>query len=233
MLHDLDKTIEKLLRSRGGLKENEIDIAFEQPTSEWSATISRPTVNCWAFDLRENLKLRSMEMEVNRNMKKKEAHMRMVPMRIDVTYLITAWARKAEDEHQLLWRTLGALAHYMALSPDNCEGLLKEQPYDIPIMVAQVTEAATNMSDVWSVLDNEMKMGFTFVATLALDVQRVLQAPLVLEGRLRFGQAHDPASEEIDFPEIFGKEQAERYKDGYAITSKNGQSDKSEEEDKS
>lgn len=233
MLHDLDRTIEKILRDRGGLKENEIDIAFEQPNSEWSATISRPTLNCWAFDLRENLKLRSMEMEVNRNMKKKEAHMRMVPMRIDVTYLITAWARKAEDEHQLLWRALGALAHFMALNPDNCEGTLKDQPFDIPIMVAQVTEAATNMSDLWSVLDNEMKMGFTFVATLALDVQRVLQAPLVLEGRLRFGQAHDPAAQEIDFPEIFGKEQAERYKDGYPITAQNGSKDKNEEEDKS
>ncbi|HLV34692.1 MAG TPA: Pvc16 family protein [Spirillospora sp.] len=231
MLHDLDRTIEKILRDRGGLKENEIDISFEQPTSEWSATISRPTINCWGFDLRENLKLRNMEMEINRNMKKREAHMRMVPMRLDVTYLITAWARKAEDEHQLLWRALAALAHYIALDPEQCEGGLKDQPYDIPVMVAQVTEAAQNITDVWSVLDNEMKMGFTFVATLALDLQRVLEAPLVLEGRLRFGQSHEPAAERVDFPEIFGKEQAERYQDGIPITPKNGNQKGSEEEE--
>jgi hypothetical protein len=230
MLHDLDRTIEKILRERGGLKETEIDIAFEQPTSEWSATISRPTVNCWAFDLRENLKLRSMEMQVNRNMKKREANMRMVPMRIDVAYLITAWARKAEDEHQLLWRTLGALAHYMALIPENCEGGLKDQPYDIPVMVAQITEAANNMTDLWSVLDNEMKMGFTFITTLALDVERVLSAPLVLEGRIRVGQSHDPSSETIDFPEVFGEDQTERYKDGIPITTRNGKKEDREEE---
>jgi hypothetical protein len=156
--------------------------------------------------------------------------MRMVPMRIDVAYLITAWARKAEDEHQLLWRTLGALAHYMALIPENCEGGLKDQPYDIPVMVAQITEAANNMTDLWSVLDNEMKMGFTFITTLALDVERVLSAPLVLEGRIRVGQSHDPSSETIDFPEVFGEDQTERYKDGIPITTRNGKKEDREEE---
>src|SRR5690606_20436119 len=132
MLHDLDRTIEKILRDRGGLKENDIDISFEQPTSEWSATISRPTINCWAFDLRENTKLRSMNMQVDRDPKRNMANLRMVPMRLDVTYLITAWARKAEDEHQLLWRALAVLAHYMTLPQEMCEGGLKDQPYEIP-----------------------------------------------------------------------------------------------------
>ncbi|MAS35147.1 MAG: hypothetical protein CL610_14140 [Anaerolineaceae bacterium] len=231
MLHDLDRTIEKVLRERGKLKENEIDISFEQPTSEWSATLSRPTINCWGFDLRENVKLRSMEMQVNRDRKKNEAHMRMVPMRVDVTYLITAWARKAEDEHQLLWRALAAMSHYLALEQSMCEGGLKEQPFPIPLLVAQITEAATNMTDLWSVVDNDMKMGFTCVATLALDRDRVLEAPLVLEGRLRIGQSHDPEMEQIDFPEIFGDEQNKRYQDGIPITGKNGKSEDREEEE--
>jgi hypothetical protein len=230
MLHDLDRTIEKLLRDRGGLKENDIDISFEQPTSEWSATISRPTINCWAFDLRENIKLRSMNMQVERDQKKKIVNLRMVPMRVDVTYLITAWARKAEDEHQLLWRALAALAHYMALSQDMCEGVLKDQPYELPLLVAQITEAANNMTDLWSVLDNEMKMGFTLATTLALDLQRVLEAPLVLEGRLRFGQSEDPTTERIDSPEIFGKDEAKRYKDGLPITARNGKKEEGKED---
>lgn len=230
MLHDLDRTIEKLLRERGGLKENDIDISFEQPSSEWSASINRPTINCWAFDLRENTKLRSMNMQVDRDLKKKVANLRMVPMRLDVSYLITAWARKAEDEHQLLWRTLAALAHYMALSPDMCEGVLKEQPFDLPLQVAQITEAATNMTDLWSVLDNEMKMGFTLATTLALDLQRVLEAPLVFEGRLRFGQTEDPTTKRIDSPEIFGKDEAKKYKDGLPIKARNGKKEEGKED---
>ena len=230
MLHDLDRTIEKILIERGSLNKGEIDISFEQPTSEWSATLSRPTINCWAFDLRENLKLRSMEMEVTRQMsgRKKQANIRLVPLRFDVSYLITAWARKAEDEHQLLWRALGALVHFLALTPDQCEGTLKDQPYDMPVMVAQVTEAASNMTDLWSVLDNQMRMGFTFVTTVALDPQRILDAPLVLEGRLIFGQAFRPQTETIDHPEIYGSEQASRFEDGIPIVP-NGNEAKEEE----
>ena len=29
---------------------------------EWSARLSRPTLNCWAYDVRENIKLRNFEM---------------------------------------------------------------------------------------------------------------------------------------------------------------------------
>ena len=160
-----------------------------------------------------------MEMEVTRQMagKKKQANIRMVPMRFDISYLITAWARKAEDEHQLLWRTLGALAHFLALKPEECEGALQDQPYDMPVMVAQVTEAASNMTDLWSVLDNEMRMGFTFVVTVAMDPQRVLEAPLVLEGRLIFGQAFNPPTEMIDHPEIFEGENASQFEEGIPI----------------
>lgn len=230
MLHDLDKTLEKILIERGKFNKGEIDITFEQPTSEWSATLSRPTINCWGFDLRENIKLRTMERDIQRQMSKKQnvANIRRVPMRFDISYLVTAWARKAEDEHQLLWRALAALAHYLALDPADCEGSMQEQPYDIPLLVGQMTEAASNMTDLWSVLDNEMRMGFTVVATLALDPQRVVEAPLVLEGRLRFGQAHEPEKEEITYPEIYGEDQAKLYADGIPIKS-NGQPEEGKE----
>ena len=36
---------------------------------------------------------------------------------------------------------LAALGRYMALDPERCEGSLKDQPYDIPLLIAQMTEA--------------------------------------------------------------------------------------------
>jgi hypothetical protein len=53
MLHDLDKTLERIIIADGNLRPNEVDIAFEQPSRDWSSRLSRPTVNCWCFDLRE------------------------------------------------------------------------------------------------------------------------------------------------------------------------------------
>ena len=66
MLQDFDKTLENMLIEEGNFNKREIDITFEQPTSEWSARLNRPTLNLWCFDLRENVKLRTMERRVNR-----------------------------------------------------------------------------------------------------------------------------------------------------------------------
>jgi len=67
LLYDLNKTLEKILIQKGNITPNQIDISFEQPNGQWSARLSRPTLNCWCFDLRENIKLRSVEMTTQRN----------------------------------------------------------------------------------------------------------------------------------------------------------------------
>jgi Pvc16 N-terminal domain len=190
MLHDLDKTIEKLILERGNLSKNEIDIAFELPSSEWASRLGRPTINCWCYDLRENVKLRNMEMQLTRN--NRIGEIRQAPLRFMLTYLITAWARKVEDEHQLLWRALGALAGTMVLEPELCEGTMREQPYDIPVAVGQMGDTTGNMVDLWSVLESEMRLGFPVVFTVALDVERGFDAPLVFEKRIGVGQSDNP-----------------------------------------
>ena len=115
MLHDLDKTLETLVRTEGNLNRSEIDVDFDQPTSEWSARLGRPTLNMFCYDVRENVKLRMMDRTVTRNGAR--ATTDIPPRRMDVSYLVTAWARKVEDEHQVLWRALAALKKYFSLEP--------------------------------------------------------------------------------------------------------------------
>src|SRR5262245_57246637 len=136
MLHDLDKTLEKLIMKEGNIPSGEIDIGFDQPTGEWSSRLSRPTLNCWCFDLRENLKLRSIDRNVERMPNGNTSVSTFAPRRIDAMYLITAWARKAEDEHQLLWRALATLKRFTTLDPKRCEGDLRYQTLPIPLLVA-------------------------------------------------------------------------------------------------
>lgn len=202
MIHDLDKTLKKLLIERGKLDKNEIEVAFEQPTGEWASRLSRPTINCWCYDLRENVKLRNMDMNVSREQRKglfergeRSVRMGLPPLRFTLTYLVTAWARRIEDEHQLFWRALGALAQSTSLDPASCEGNLRDQPYEIPITVGQPTEATGSFTDLWSVLDNQMHLGFNFVATLALDPERGFVEPLVLERQIGVGQSENPEEE--------------------------------------
>ena len=67
MINDLDETIKQLLIKRGALDPAEIDINFETPDREWSASISKPTVNIYLYDMRENHQLRSTEWTVTRD----------------------------------------------------------------------------------------------------------------------------------------------------------------------
>ena len=196
MLHDLNNTFKRILIDQGKLDRGTIDIDFEQPTSEWSSHLSLPTINMWCFDVRENVKLRNMDMRVADN--GNSATLKLPPLRFDVTYLVTAWAREVEDEHQLLWRALGTLAQIRSLTPEACEGGLREQQYDIPIAVAQAAETSVNMSDLWSVLDNQMRLGFWVAATLAIESGYEYETPLVLERRIGVGQSDDPRERTLD-----------------------------------
>lgn len=195
MLHDLDSTLKTLIIERGRINRNEIDVVFDAPTSEWSSSLSRPTINCWCYDLRENVKLRNMQHNVTRN--GRQARVSLPPMRLDVTYLVTAWATRPEDEHRLLWRALGALTQVAKLKPESCQGSLRQQPFDLPVTVAQMGAQSINMSDLWSVLDNQMRLGFTVLVTLAHNTERGFDAPLVLEAQVGVGQSHNPPDETL------------------------------------
>lgn len=196
MLHDLNKTLEKILVQKGNITPNQIDISFEQPNGQWSARLSRPSLNCWCFDLRENVKLRSMNMTTTRN--GNQGRTTFAPRRIDLTYLITAWASKIEDEHQLLWRALAALKRTPSLEPQECEGMLRYQSHDVPLLVADTSSTTVNLVDLWGVLDNQMRLGFLLTATVDLDVELSIEAPLVLEATIRLGSSDDPARHELN-----------------------------------
>ena len=196
MLHDLNKSLEKLLIQRGNITPNQIDISFEQPNGQWSARLSRPTLSLWCFDLRENVKLRSMDMNTSRN--GNIGQRTIAPRRIDLTYLITAWASKIEDEHQLLWRALAALKRVSSLEPQECEGLLRYQTHDVPLLVADTSNTTINLVDLWGVLDNQMRLGFMLTATVELDVELSIEAPLVLEATIRLGSSDEPERHELN-----------------------------------
>jgi hypothetical protein len=112
---------------------------------------------------------------------------------MNLTYLVTAWARKIEDEHRLLWRALGTLKRFEALDPADCEGDLRYQEHKIPIWVADMSEHSFNLVDLWSVLENQMRLGFIVVATVELDTEFGIEAPLVLDATVRVGQSDTPS----------------------------------------
>jgi hypothetical protein len=195
MIQDLDNVLQQVLIREIPIKNGEVDIAFDQPTREWAARLSRPTLNVFLHDIRENLKLRHSQQWVVEQNPDGTATQRRTPVRVDLHFMITAWANEPEDEHNLLAGTLMALFRQPHLPQDLLPESLQEQPRPIPLQVAQ-TDELRNPADVWSALDNEIRPSVVLTVTLAIDPYQEMTTPLVRTREIRFGQSADPLADQ-------------------------------------
>jgi hypothetical protein len=198
MIDELDEVLKKLLIRELPIQNGEVDIQFDQPKREWSSRVSRPTLNIFLYDIRENQKLRQTqpmwetERDLNGN-----ATQRRKPVRVDLHYMLTAWATEPEDEHRLLSRALMALFRFANLPEDLLTEELQTQGKQIPVMAAQYSEL-NNSTDIWNVLDNEMRPAISLIITLSIDPYAPLTVPLVRQREIRIGPSAIPASQLLD-----------------------------------
>ena len=178
MISDLDETITQLLRKKGAFDPAEVDITFERPGREWSASISKPTINIYLYDIRENHQLRGTEWTIAKDDNGVSTRKKN-PTRVDLSYLVTVWTGDVVDEHRLLWHTLLTLFRYPELPGDVLSGQLTEQKYPVKTATAQPDGLFSNPADFWSALDNEIRPSINYVITLALDTDVAFTAPIV------------------------------------------------------
>jgi len=187
MINTLDETIKKLILEKGGFKTGDVDIRFDQPTRDWAAGLTKPAINCYLYDMRENRELRNREWIVERE-PNGQSKKKIAPLRVDLSYLITAWTNEVEDEHAVLWRVLVALSSVPTLPDSLLKGELVQQPYPIMTQTAQVSEAMRNLSDLWNVMENELKPAINYTVTLAVDREYAFSGPMVFTKHVRFSQ---------------------------------------------
>jgi hypothetical protein len=187
MIQSLDETIKSVILDKGGFRLSDVDIRFDQPTRDWAAGLTKPAINCYLYDVRENLELRNQEWIVERE-ENGQSRKKIAPLRIDLSYLITAWTNEVEDEHAVLWRILVALSSVPTLPEGALKGELVHQPYPIPTQTAQVSDAMRNLSDLWNVMENELKPAINYTVTLAVERDYVFTGPMVFTKRIDFLQ---------------------------------------------
>jgi hypothetical protein len=199
MIADLDETIRQLLIADIPVQNGEVEISFFQPKREWSSKLSRPTVNFFLYDLRENATLRQATWDrlPARQNGDGLAYLKRNPYRVDCSYMLTTWATDPDDEHRLLARCLSALFKYPVLPESRLLGELQNQPFEIQARLA-AHDHLTNPAEVWSALDNEMRPSISYVITLAVDPWQEIAEPTVRSLVLRSGQAAAAPSQGID-----------------------------------
>ncbi len=76
--------------------------------------------------------------------------------------------------------------------------MLRYQSRDVPLLVADTSSTSVNLVDLWGVLDNQMRLGFTLIATVELDLELSIEAPLVFEATIRVGSSDDPTQRTLN-----------------------------------
>jgi Pvc16 N-terminal domain len=187
MIDDVDDTLKELLAVKTPLDPGAIDIRFERPDKEWSASVSRPTVNVFLYDVRENHELRSSERYLARN--GTTAVESRAPVRIDLSYLITAWTADVADEHQLLGRVLATLLRFPVLPPEVLKGSMQAQPLPPRVWIAQ-PERMPSPWEFWGHVDHGMKAALCLVLTTSLEPHAATAARLVTSTVLKLAETH-------------------------------------------
>ena len=165
-LADLDAVLRTLLRdelSSHGF--NGVEISFDAPSREWSAGVSKPTLNLFMYDLREATSAPAGDWVEHRG--GNGARVERPPMRVDCAYSITAWTRRVQDEHRMLSQTLGVLLAHERLPEDMVRKGLADQGSPVTTRIGR--PKVEGASEFWTALGGQYKLSLDYVVTLAID----------------------------------------------------------------
>jgi len=202
MINDLDESIAELLRQ--GLPKNlasQVQISFGAPDDQFPPpSVSLPAIDLFLYDIRENLELRSNEIYVERN-HDATAIRKRAPIRVDVSYLITAWPSSSvsdpsEDEHRLLGEIMRVLLRYRTIPTEVLKGDLMDQELPLPISSMQPGRLQS-LGEFWQALGGKPKAALNYTVTLSVDVAKPETVPLVTEKIIRMRLAGDAEQKEV------------------------------------
>lgn len=207
MIHELDELLRQLLTTQLPSYNGGVNITFHQPVQEWADKEQKPMLNLFLRDIRENHILRRPDYDLHRK-ENGQAVLQQAPARLDLHYMVTAWAREPEDEHRLLADFLNIFLQYPKLTIEKLEKLqlqlktekavdlnipdsIRRQPEPIPMRLARHDEL-NNPAEIWGVLENVLRPAISCVLTIALVPFEEHDRTPVRTRDLRFKQGLKP-----------------------------------------
>jgi len=183
MLPGLHESLRRLVHEKARILPGDVDVCFDAPRREWITSLTRPTLDFFLFDVRENTELRSTNLQSTRG--NGSTQYRMPPRRFDMRYCVTAISTLVEDEHALLWRVLATLLKHSELPADVLSESLRA--LDPPVCTqVQTPEETGLLLDVWSGFEVPPRPALLYVVTVPLELDITFEAPLVLTRIARY-----------------------------------------------
>ncbi len=183
MIHDLDKTLKKLLERELSQILTSEQIKFDTPDDQFSP--QPPALDLFLYDVRENRDLRSNEWLVERR-SNGTAIKKAPPVRVDCSYLISAWGSDAEDEHRILGEVMRVLLRYPTIPAEILQGSLVVQEPPLPATTLQPGHLQS-LGEFWQALGGKPKAALNYTVTIGVEPHKPVEvgAP-VTDKRLRF-----------------------------------------------
>jgi hypothetical protein len=185
VIHEVDQALRSLVK-REAFTGDGVEVVFDAPTRDWASRRNTPTLNIYLYDIREDLRRRERGVLNEYDDDHQIRARRLPPRYIKLSYLVTAWTQRPEDEHRLLSAVLLAMLRHEKLPDDTLTGRLAEINLPLAVTVALPPPEDRSWSDVWTALGGDLKPSLDVQISTPVDTGvRYPAAPLVLEeGRL-------------------------------------------------
>jgi hypothetical protein len=173
VIDDLDRTLAALLQHELPAEIlAQVAVTFATPDDAFPPqAVTLPAIDLFLYDLRETRDLRTNEWQLERDADGTLLRDRP-PVRVDCSYLVTAWpsassSSRALDEHHLLGAAIVALLRHPTLPPAVLQGSLAGAQVELPTATLQQGHLQ-GIAEFWQALGGRPRAAFNYTVTIPL-----------------------------------------------------------------
>src|SRR5882757_54581 len=101
MIGEVDSALRALIQNEAVVGTG-VEVVFDAPTKDWASRRNTPTIDVYLYDIREDLRRREMGAVNSYDGSGRVQSRHLPPRHFKLSYLISAWTQRPEDEHRLL-----------------------------------------------------------------------------------------------------------------------------------
>jgi hypothetical protein len=168
VIHEVDEALKALIRAEA-IADPDVEVVFDAPTKDWASRRNAPTVDVYLYDIREDMRRRERGQINEYDGSGRVVGRHLPPRHFKLSYLVTAWTQRPEDEHRLLSALLACFLRHEAIPPDLLASPLSDLGLPVPLTIGLPPPEDRAFADVWSALGGELKPSLDVVVTAPTD----------------------------------------------------------------
>jgi Pvc16 N-terminal domain len=175
VIDEIDAALKSLLKEEA-LGGSDVEVVFDAPTKDWAARRNAPMVNAFLYDVREDVRKRTRGMINEYDDAGIVIGRRLPPRFYNLSYLVTAWTHRPEDEHRLLAQMLLCFSNYEAMPPERLNGQIGSLGLPVEMRISLPPPEDRSFADVWTALGGELRPSIDVVLSVPLAPARTFTA---------------------------------------------------------